>query len=388
MPTKIRWSQSGFPLLSLTLQLKRFEMLRLARPIVSAATTTSSRRGVSYLASSRISSSSSSSRQQPSPSILSRSATGFSLNQATSKRWASTMEPVGEYPRFSLSWFERERGEKIRNEITWSHFRAGRGKNQWNPNTSSVTKMKKRGPEEFAVAWSGRFGDRISGEHIKLSLSFSFSSLSTYTWLDKFFLSHVYPSRTKDQSREPYRRGQSLSSNFPPPRTLSRLSLHLPNWHIPIALLRWTEMKWPVSCKFPFSSVVGNERTLSFFSPLSLSLRLPTFPNFPHFFLQISAAASFLSRWLLSFFSSLFLDWIDSINSWHKIKNELILPFLDVDIKYYDLGLEYRDETDDKVTVEAAEAILKYGVGVKVNCLPFSLFSLCLAFFVILAFIS
>ncbi|KAI5477552.1 hypothetical protein MNV49_006140 [Pseudohyphozyma bogoriensis] len=50
---------------------------------------------------------------------------------------------------------------------------------------------------------------------------------------------------------------------------------------------------------------------------------------------------------------------------WHKIKNELILPFLDVDIKYYDLGLEYRDETDDKVTVDAAEAILKYGVGVK-----------------------
>lgn len=53
--------------------------------------------------------------------------------------------------------------------------------------------------------------------------------------------------------------------------------------------------------------------------------------------------------------------------SWHKIKQELILPFLDVDIKYYDLGLEYRDETDDKVTVDAAEAILKYGVGVKVS---------------------
>ncbi|SCV74704.1 BQ2448_7733 [Microbotryum intermedium] len=50
---------------------------------------------------------------------------------------------------------------------------------------------------------------------------------------------------------------------------------------------------------------------------------------------------------------------------WHKIRAELILPFLDIDIKYYDLGLEYRDETDDKVTVDAAEAILKYGVGVK-----------------------
>ena len=53
-------------------------------------------------------------------------------------------------------------------------------------------------------------------------------------------------------------------------------------------------------------------------------------------------------------------------NSWHKIKNELILPFLEIDIMYYDLGLEYRDETDDKVTTDAAEAILKYGVGVKV----------------------
>lgn len=54
-------------------------------------------------------------------------------------------------------------------------------------------------------------------------------------------------------------------------------------------------------------------------------------------------------------------------SSWHKIKNELIVPFLDIDIKYYDLGLEYRDETDDKVTTDAAEAIIKYGVGVKVR---------------------
>lgn len=54
-------------------------------------------------------------------------------------------------------------------------------------------------------------------------------------------------------------------------------------------------------------------------------------------------------------------------SSWHKIKEDLILPFLDVDLKYYDLGLEYRDQTDDQVTIDAAEAILKYGVGVKVN---------------------
>ncbi|KAL3482501.1 hypothetical protein BJX99DRAFT_217223 [Aspergillus californicus] len=50
---------------------------------------------------------------------------------------------------------------------------------------------------------------------------------------------------------------------------------------------------------------------------------------------------------------------------WKDIREKLILPFLDVDLKYYDLGLEYRDQTDDKVTVESAEAIKKYGVGVK-----------------------
>ena len=50
---------------------------------------------------------------------------------------------------------------------------------------------------------------------------------------------------------------------------------------------------------------------------------------------------------------------------WQFIKDKLILPYLDVDLKYYDLGIEYRDQTDDKVTVESAEAIKKYGVGVK-----------------------
>ena len=50
---------------------------------------------------------------------------------------------------------------------------------------------------------------------------------------------------------------------------------------------------------------------------------------------------------------------------WHFIKDKLILPYLDVDIKYYDLGMENRDATDDKVTVEAAEAIKLYNVGIK-----------------------
>jgi isocitrate dehydrogenase len=50
---------------------------------------------------------------------------------------------------------------------------------------------------------------------------------------------------------------------------------------------------------------------------------------------------------------------------WDLIKKKLILPYLDIDIKYYDLGIEYRDKTEDKVTVEAAEAIKRYGVGIK-----------------------
>lgn len=50
---------------------------------------------------------------------------------------------------------------------------------------------------------------------------------------------------------------------------------------------------------------------------------------------------------------------------WKEIKNKLILPYLDLDIKYYDLGVEYRDKTDDKVTIEAGEAIKKYNVGIK-----------------------
>ena len=50
---------------------------------------------------------------------------------------------------------------------------------------------------------------------------------------------------------------------------------------------------------------------------------------------------------------------------WHMIREKLILPYLDVDLKYFDLGIEYRDETDDRVTIEAARAIKEYGVGVK-----------------------
>ena len=50
---------------------------------------------------------------------------------------------------------------------------------------------------------------------------------------------------------------------------------------------------------------------------------------------------------------------------WRFIKDKLILPYLDIELKYYDLGIEYRDQTNDQVTVEAAEAIKRHGVGVK-----------------------
>jgi len=50
---------------------------------------------------------------------------------------------------------------------------------------------------------------------------------------------------------------------------------------------------------------------------------------------------------------------------WQAIKDKFIHPYLDIDLKYYDLGLEYRDETNDQVTIDAAEAIKKYSVGVK-----------------------
>jgi isocitrate dehydrogenase len=50
---------------------------------------------------------------------------------------------------------------------------------------------------------------------------------------------------------------------------------------------------------------------------------------------------------------------------WQKIKDKLIFPYLDIDLKYYDLGIEKRDETDDQITIDTANAIKEYGVGVK-----------------------
>src|SRR5690606_1439835 len=50
---------------------------------------------------------------------------------------------------------------------------------------------------------------------------------------------------------------------------------------------------------------------------------------------------------------------------WQFIKDKLIHPYLDIQLEYYDLGIEHRDATDDQVTVDAANAIRKHGVGVK-----------------------
>ena len=50
---------------------------------------------------------------------------------------------------------------------------------------------------------------------------------------------------------------------------------------------------------------------------------------------------------------------------WDFIKQKLILPYLDIDLKYYDLSVQNRDQTNDEITVEAAKAIKKFGVGRK-----------------------
>ncbi|MDP7182536.1 MAG: isocitrate/isopropylmalate family dehydrogenase, partial [Alphaproteobacteria bacterium] len=50
---------------------------------------------------------------------------------------------------------------------------------------------------------------------------------------------------------------------------------------------------------------------------------------------------------------------------WKFIKDKLILPYLDVELKYFDLGIENRDATEDQITVDAAEAIQEHGVGIK-----------------------
>ena len=50
---------------------------------------------------------------------------------------------------------------------------------------------------------------------------------------------------------------------------------------------------------------------------------------------------------------------------WKQIRGQLVLPYLDVDLEYYDLGIESRDDTNDQITIDAAHAIQKAGVGVK-----------------------
>ena len=57
---------------------------------------------------------------------------------------------------------------------------------------------------------------------------------------------------------------------------------------------------------------------------------------------------------------------------WSFIKDKLIKPYLEIDLKYYDLGMESRDKTDDQITIDAAEAIKKYGSVDSGKSLPFA----------------
>ena len=50
---------------------------------------------------------------------------------------------------------------------------------------------------------------------------------------------------------------------------------------------------------------------------------------------------------------------------WQFIKDKLILPFLDIDLRYYDLGIKNRDKTNDQITTEAANAVKEFGIGIK-----------------------
>ena len=56
---------------------------------------------------------------------------------------------------------------------------------------------------------------------------------------------------------------------------------------------------------------------------------------------------------------------------WRFIKDKLILPYLDIDLKYFDLGVQSRDATNDQITIDAAEAIKRHGVGVKCVTITF-----------------
>ena len=52
---------------------------------------------------------------------------------------------------------------------------------------------------------------------------------------------------------------------------------------------------------------------------------------------------------------------------WEFIKNKFIMPYLDLGIEYYDLGMKSRDNTDDQITIDSANAIKKFGVGIKLS---------------------
>ncbi|TAQ89400.1 hypothetical protein B7494_g2258 [Chlorociboria aeruginascens] len=102
----------------------------------------------------------------------------------------------------------------------------------------------------------------------------------------------------------------------------------------------------------------------SFSRSLAPSSNLPRTSSFGIAFTQARKMASFKKIQVKNPVVELDGDEMTRI-IWKDIKDKFIHPYLDIDLKYYDLGLEYRDETNDQVTVDAAEAIKKYSVGVK-----------------------
>lgn len=99
-------------------------------------------------------------------------------------------------------------------------------------------------------------------------------------------------------------------------------------------------------------------------SPLAASLRPVTFGAVQTASLQARTMASAAKIKVKNPVVELDGDEMTRI-IWKDIKDKFIHPYLDIDLKYYDLGLQYRDETNDQVTLDAAEAIKKYSVGVK-----------------------
>jgi hypothetical protein len=182
-------------------------MLRLARPIVSAAS--SSSRGAAYLAAAT-----------HSPRLSPPSQAGLWFNhknsQFAAKRWASTMEPVGEYISLCLSIEVMKEGQNKISRITdykdWTEPDKGYCERIQHKSWIATRESRTVGSDGSASEGHSRWRKQIPE-------TFNFfpflPSPYTYTTLITLSYSHVYPSRAKDQGREPYRRGEFYLSLSP-----------------------------------------------------------------------------------------------------------------------------------------------------------------------------